>query len=88
VPINMGVDAPIYLSFYGTGMRGASSAANVSVKIGSVTVQPTFIGAQIQTPGLDQVNVPLPLSLRGSGLVNVTITVDGVTSNAVQVDIQ
>jgi hypothetical protein len=39
-------------------------------------------------PGLDQVNVPLGLNLRGSGLVNVSVTVDGVTSNAVQIDIQ
>jgi uncharacterized protein (TIGR03437 family) len=88
VAIDPGVDAPVYLSFYGTGIRGASSLSGVSVTIGNTTVQPVYAGPQVQTPGLDQVNVPLPLSLRGAGLVNVTVTVDGVTSNAVQIDIQ
>jgi uncharacterized protein (TIGR03437 family) len=88
VPIDPGVDAPVYLSFYGTGIRGASSLDNVSVKIGNVTLKPTYAGPQSQTPGLDQINVPLGLSLRGAGLVDVTVTIDGVTSNAVQVNIQ
>jgi len=88
VPIDVGVDAPVYLSFYGTGIRGAGSLANVSVTIGTTTVQPIYAGPQVQTPGLDQVNVPLPISLRGSGLVNVTVTVNGVKSNAVQINIQ
>ena len=46
-----------------------------------------YAGPQPQFPGLDQVNVPLSLSLRGAGVVNVTVTVDGVTSNPVQIDI-
>jgi uncharacterized protein (TIGR03437 family) len=58
------------------------------VKIGNTIVDTTYVGPQGQIPGLDQVNVPLPLSLRGSGLVNVTVTVNGVTSNAVQIAIQ
>ncbi|HEY4362361.1 MAG TPA: hypothetical protein VGN17_15405 [Bryobacteraceae bacterium] len=87
-PIDVGVDAPVFLTLYGTGIRGASSLANVSVTIGSTKVQPTFAGAQPSIPGLDQINVPLPLNLRGSGLVNVTVTVDGVVSNAVQIAIQ
>jgi uncharacterized protein (TIGR03437 family) len=88
VPIDVGVDAPVYLSLYGTGIRGASSLANVAVTIGSTTIQPAYAGPQITIPGLDQVNVPLPLSLRGSGLVNVVVTVDGVSSNAVRIRIQ
>jgi uncharacterized protein (TIGR03437 family) len=46
-----------------------------------------YAGPQPQFPGLDQVNVPLSLSLRGAGVVNVTVTVDGVTSNPVKIDI-
>ncbi len=88
VPIDVGLDAPVYLSLYGTGIRGASSLDNVVVTIGSTKIQPTYAGPQPEVPGLDQVNVPLVLSLRGSGLVNVTVTVDGVTSNAVQLQIQ
>jgi uncharacterized protein (TIGR03437 family) len=88
VPIGLGVDTPIYLSFYGTGIRGRSSLDNVKVTIGSVDVTALYAGPQNQFPGLDQVNVPLPLSLRGAGEVNVTVTVDGVTSNPVKINVQ
>jgi uncharacterized protein (TIGR03437 family) len=88
IPIDVGIDAPVYLSLYGTGIRGASSLDNVMVTIGDVQIRPTYAGPETQTPGLDQVNVPLLLSLRGKGLVNVTVTVDGVKSNAVQIAIQ
>lgn len=88
VPIGLGVDRPVYLSLYGTGIRRASSLSNVTVNIGSTKIQPTYAGPEELIPGLDQVNVPLGLNLRGSGLVNVSVTVDGVTSNAVQIDIQ
>jgi uncharacterized protein (TIGR03437 family) len=87
-PIDVGVDRPVYLTFYGTGIRGASSLANVVVTIGTTQIQPTYAGPQTQIPGLDQVNVPLGLNLRGSGLVNVTVAVDGVASNPVQINIQ
>ena len=85
VPIALGVDTPIYVSVFGTGIRNASS---VMVNIGNTSVQPSYAGPQGQYPGLDQVNFPLSLNLRGGGLVNVTVTADGVTSNAVQLDIQ
>ncbi len=88
VPIDVGLDAPVYLSLYGTGIRGASSADNVTVTIGETRVKPLYAGPQNQLPGLDQVNIPLPLTLRGSGLQNVTVTVDGAVSNAVQIRIQ
>jgi uncharacterized protein (TIGR03437 family) len=87
-PINVGIDRPVYLTFYGTGIRGASAPTNVVVTIGNTQIQPTYAGPQPQIPGLDQVNVPLSLNFRGSGLVNATVTVDGVTSNPVQIDIQ
>jgi uncharacterized protein (TIGR03437 family) len=87
-PINVGVDAPVYLSFYGTGIRNFSSLSNVSVTIGGVAVPVLYAGPQNTYPGLDQVNVPLPLSLRGKGEVDVILTVDGVASNAVRIAIQ
>jgi uncharacterized protein (TIGR03437 family) len=67
VPILLGIDTPIYLTFYRTGIRGRSSPGNVIVTIGTVTVQAMYAGPQPQFPGLDQVNVPLSLSLRGAG---------------------
>jgi len=87
VPIDPGVDAPVYLSFYGTGISGRSSLSNVSVTIGGMSFPATYAGPQPQFPGVDQVNVPLSLSLRGTGVVNVTVTVDGVTSNPVKIDV-
>jgi uncharacterized protein (TIGR03437 family) len=87
-PISLGVDTPIYLSFYGTGIRGRSSLANVKGTIGTVEIAPIYAGPQPETAGLDQVNVPLDLSLRGAGVVNVTVTVDGVRSNPVKIDVQ
>jgi uncharacterized protein (TIGR03437 family) len=79
------VDAPIYVSLFGTGIRNANS---VTVTIGSTVVQPLYAGPQGQYPGLDQVNFGLPLSLRGAGLVNITVTADGVVSNPVQLSIR
>lgn len=88
VPIALGVDTPIYVSFYGTGIRGRSSLNNTVVTIGGVAVTPVYAGPQSQFAGLDQVVVPLSLSLRGAGTVNVTLAVDGLQSNAVQIDVQ
>lgn len=88
VPINVGVDAPVYLSLYATGVRGRTSLDNVSVTIGGVDVPVLYAGPQGTFPALDQVNVPLPLSLRGRGEVNVLVTVDGKASNPVRIAIE
>lgn len=85
VPLNVGVDTPLYLELFGTGIRGSS---NVSATINAQPVMVLYSGAQSQYPGLDQVNVPIVLSLRGAGLVPVVVTVDGVASNSVFIDIQ
>lgn len=88
VPIDPGLDRPVFLSFYGTGIRGRSSLANVKVTIGTMTVAAQYAGPQAQFPGLDQVNVPLPLGLRAAGEVNVIVTVDGIASNPVKIKVQ
>ena len=59
VPIDVGIDTPVYLSFYGTGLRGRSALSNVTVTIGTVTIPAQYAGPQPQFPGLDQLNVPL-----------------------------
>jgi len=76
------------LSFYGTGIRGRSSLAKVTVAIGTITVPALYAGPQPHFPGLDQVNVPLSLWLRGAGEVNVIVTVDGVSSNPVKINVK
>ena len=88
VPIELGVDTPIYLTLYGTGIRGRSALTNVAVTIAGVSVPVLYAGPTPNFIGLDQVNVPLVLSLRGSGLCSVVVSVDGQASNAVMIDIQ
>ena len=51
--------------------------ANVKVTINDISVPILYAGPQPDFAGLDQVNVPLILSLRGSGESNVVLTVDG-----------
>jgi uncharacterized protein (TIGR03437 family) len=82
------VDTPIYVSFYGTGIRGRSSLAAVSLTIGGVIAPVLYAGPQGTYPGLDQVNVALPLTLHGVGEVDVVLTVDGQTSNTVRIAVQ
>jgi uncharacterized protein (TIGR03437 family) len=88
MPINLGVDTPTYLELYGTGIRNLSSLSNVSVTINGVSVPVLFAGAQGADVGLDQVDVAVPLSLRGTGETNLVLTVDGQAANAVRVNIQ
>jgi len=85
VPIDPGIDRPVILSFYATGIRNRSSVDNVTINYGGAKVKAQYAGAQGEFPGLAQVNVALPLSLRGAGVVSVSVTVDGVTSNTVKI---
>jgi uncharacterized protein (TIGR03437 family) len=79
-PISFGTDN-LVLVLYGTGIRGRTSLNNTIVTIGGVAITPAYAGVQPTTPGLDQINVDLPRSLAGRGKVNVTVTIDGKTSN-------
>jgi uncharacterized protein (TIGR03437 family) len=88
VPISLGVDTPTFLSLFGTGIRNETSLANVSVTINGAAVPLQFAGPQGFYAGLDQVNVALPLSLRGSGETDLVLTVDGQPANTVRVNIQ
>jgi uncharacterized protein (TIGR03437 family) len=51
------------------------------VTIGGLALPVEYAGPQPQYAGLDQVNVKLPQSLRGRGMVDVVVTVDGRISN-------
>jgi uncharacterized protein (TIGR03437 family) len=74
----------VVLLLFGTGIRGRGMLSLV-VRVGSVTLVPDYAGPQGQFVGLDQVNVPLPRSLRGRGELPVTVVVGGLSSNAVLV---
>ncbi len=86
VPVDV-ASSPVFVSLYGTGIRGRSSLAGVQCTIGGVDTPVQFAGAQ-GAPGLDQVNVELPASLRGKGEVTVLLTVDGKVANVVTLTIQ
>ncbi len=85
--VDLTSDAPVYLSLYGTGIRHRSSLANVTCVVGGVNVPVLYAGPQGTYPGLDQVNLQLPASLRGLGVVDVVLTVDGQTANTVRIGI-
>jgi uncharacterized protein (TIGR03437 family) len=87
-PINLGVDTPTYIELYGTGLRNESSLSNVSVTINGASVPVLFSGLQGGFVGLDQVDVAVPLSLRGTGETDLVLTVDGQQANTVRVNIQ
>jgi uncharacterized protein (TIGR03437 family) len=83
-PIEFGPqDETLFLVLYGTGF--STAGGNTVATIGSLAVTPSFIGPQGTFTGVDQVNTQLARALQGAGLVNVTINVNGVLSNAVQV---
>ncbi len=88
VPIILGADTPVYVSFYGTGIRNRSSLADVAVTISGIGVPVLYAGPAPGYTGLDQVNAGLVLSLRGSGESNVVLTVDGQAANTVTINVQ
>ena len=77
-----------YLVMFGTGFRGRSSLQQVNVTIGKESVPVLYAGAQGQYEGFDQVNVQLPSSLAGAGVVNIVASADGAQANVVQIEIQ
>jgi uncharacterized protein (TIGR03437 family) len=89
VPIDLGSAADqAILQLYGSGIRGRSSLASVSSRIGGETAEVLYAGAQGQYAGLDQVNVRLPRSLAGRGEVDVVLTADGKTANTVRINVK
>ncbi len=84
----------VYLLLNGTGLRNRTSAGNISVSLGSLAARPLNPAnfedafAVAGFVGLDQANVLLPRTLVGAGLINVSLTVDGKTTNTVQVKIK
>jgi uncharacterized protein (TIGR03437 family) len=89
VPIDVSNPAQqVYLSLYGTGIRGRSALSQVIVTVGGAPVQVLYAGLQSQYPGLDQINILLPASLAGKGAVSVATTVDGQPANTVGITLK
>ncbi|MFN0120104.1 MAG: MBG domain-containing protein [Blastocatellia bacterium] len=79
-----GLTEEVYLILFGTGFRNLSNAGSVRVTLGTIDGEVVYAGAQPDFVGLDQINVKLPASLAGAGVVTVTVTIDGVTANTTQ----
>ena len=88
-PIDWGLDSDqLYLILYGTGIRGRSALSAVTVTVGGLAAEVLFAGDQGQFAGLDQVNVRLPVALRGRGEVDLQLAVDGQASNTLRLAFQ
>jgi len=82
-PITFAPDTKeVILVLYGTGMRAAHSAHSCTVA--NTPLDILYLGAQGEFPGLDQINVRIPDTLRGIGSAQLEVTVDGRKSNAVR----
>jgi uncharacterized protein (TIGR03437 family) len=89
IPLSTAGDRPIYLSFHGTGFRGAN-LENVTCSIG-----PVVYAGPLGNSGLDQINVRLRPALLeevegqlyGPGPVTVTFWIGGMVSNSAVIDL-
>ncbi|MFM8394200.1 MAG: hypothetical protein ACKOB4_09800 [Acidobacteriota bacterium] len=83
VPIDLGPSGDeIYLVLFGSGLRGVSGLTGITATIGDSSIPVLYVGGDSNFVGLDQLNLgPIPRSLIGSGLVNLTVTVDGKRAN-------
>jgi uncharacterized protein (TIGR03437 family) len=88
VPIPFGASSTdtLYLILYGTGFRHAHGSTACSANGQGLTV--LYSGAQGGFPALDQINVTVPASLKAAGQVQLSCSVDGQTSNSMQVIFQ
>jgi uncharacterized protein (TIGR03437 family) len=89
LPVDLGSAGDVVvLVLYGTGLRGRTGLDQVTATIGGVSVPVLFAGAQGQFPGLDQINLTIPRSLAGRGMVDVVVTVEGQATNVGRIQIQ
>jgi uncharacterized protein (TIGR03437 family) len=75
-PITFTDGVNLILTLYATGIRNHSASTDIRVEFGSSLleqVEPTYAGKQLTYPGLDQINIPIPTSLAGSGMVSTQI---------------
>ena len=89
LPIDLGPEGDqVYLLLYGTGLRGRQDLSTVTIRIGGTTVAPLYAGPQGDLVGLDQVNLLLPRSLAGRGLVDIILSADQKNANVVQIQVR
>jgi len=88
-PIDLGPETDqVYLLLFGTGWRFRSALPAVTVKLGGMNAEVFYAGSQGGFAGLDQINLRIPRSLARRGEVDLMLTVDGQTANAVKVNVR
>jgi uncharacterized protein (TIGR03437 family) len=89
IPLDLGPQTDqVFLLLFGTGIRFRSSLSNVKVTIGVVDSEVLFAGPAGGFVGLDQINIRIPRSLAGRGMVDVVMTVDGKITNTIKLVIK
>jgi uncharacterized protein (TIGR03437 family) len=89
LPIDLGpATDQLFLILYGTGIRFRSSLTTTSAMIGGAASEVLYAGPADGYAGLDQVNLRIPRSLAGHGVVNVALMVDGKAANIVTIQIK
>jgi uncharacterized protein (TIGR03437 family) len=95
-PIDLGPQGEqVFLVLFLSGIRGADDPngdgnlnENFRVIIGGEEVTPQFVGPQPAFVALDQMNVQIPRTLIGGGIVNVSVVASGFSSsNLVDIEI-
>jgi uncharacterized protein (TIGR03437 family) len=83
-PLTMNATDSFALELFGTGLRSATPGS-VTATINGQSVSVLYAGAQPQFPGLDQIDIALPNSLKGAGVVTIIVTVNGQAANPITV---
>lgn len=88
-PIDFGPEGDrLFLVLYATAIKGRNSLSDVQVTIGNYSAEVLYAGPQGSLFGLDQLNIEIPRSLTGQGLVDVVVIVNGVIANIVQINFE
>ena len=86
VPIDLGpAGDQVYLILYGGNLGTAASAG---ATIGGVPAEVAYAGPLTPANGVAQFNILIPRSLAGAGTVDIVVTINGQSSNAVTVNIR
>ncbi len=90
VPIDLGPASDVvFIVAFGTGIRGHVAGSLGTSTLGGANLPSAYAGPQGALVGLDQVNLgPIPRTLIGRGLINLTYTLDGKEANVVTVSIK
>jgi uncharacterized protein (TIGR03437 family) len=89
LPIDMGpATDQVFLVLYGVGIRFRFSLSAVTTQIGGTSLDALYAGSAPDFVGLDQVNVALPRSLIGRGLMNVALSADSKNANVATISVK